>query len=503
MSEPEDDSDGEHSYDTPLTAPQTPHSLRPSDTKRLPCPYSDCKKAFNRQARLEEHLRSHTGDRIFKCTVAGCGKDFLRKGHLSRHIKSAHSNIRDYKCAYRGCDKTFSTGTRLRRHEEAHKGREKYQCTGYPNCSATFRKHDTLKRHVISYHEQKSPFSCTEIDSETGQPCDQGFETAEKLRQHKRSKHDRHRFCCVICLDVSHGLANLEDMPLDQQSLKPDCYFTTHRELQTHIAAVHPPTCHLCPVSFTTSKELSRHLELQHDIIDDTPSKARPQYLCNYPRCDRVFTKNGNLTVHVKTVHEKRRDFVCGETDVALPAELDSNVEVHGCGRDFTSKASLEEHVRTAHFGLVSRRTERQKKRRHESGDTFEDGTYEFQQPRARKTRKDKGVRKIPTLSTLLHNDSDSTKQPKFDIFADDEDSDSSDFLSGKVTMLGSQVFGVSNQQYSQSVSRATLADFVDRETQEENFAIADDANEDDELFSTLGQESRSRVPLDPLLFDQ
>ena len=162
LSVSEEEDDLSHSNDTPLTAPQTPRSIRPSDLKTISCSYKDCNKSFNRQARLEEHLRSHTNERPFKCRAPSCNKDFLRSNHLKRHQKSAHSDVRDYNCTWPGCSKSFSTGTRLRRHQEAHKGREKFQCQGYNNCIATFRKHDTLKRHIMAKHESLPPFSCQE-----------------------------------------------------------------------------------------------------------------------------------------------------------------------------------------------------------------------------------------------------------------------------------------------------------------------------------------------------
>jgi general transcription factor IIIA len=368
--------------DTPITAPQTPLS---SGRKTLHCPYEGCIKSFNRQARLTEHIRSHTNERPFQCPEDDCDKAFLRDSHLKHHIKSAHTNERDYPCTWANCDKKFATGTRLRRHEACHKTKEKYTCKGYEDCNESFRKHATLSRHILAVHEKKKPFPCTEIDEKTGQQCSSGFDTAEKLRSHQRSVHDQSRFVCMDCL------------PLGDE-METQVSFATYAQLQNHIAEVHPPTCPQCSLLCESEKDLRRHLELVHNMVDPEADKSKtPSFPCTYPNCDRSFTKKGNLNVHVKTVHEHRKDFVCGETELMLPLPEPQKQDpgqskpsvIMGCGRHFTSKATLEEHVRTAHLGMNSKRQERNKKRLAENAADADD-EYAESGGRAKKKRKTK-----------------------------------------------------------------------------------------------------------------
>ena len=344
--------------------PQTPRTPRyPSEAKTIHCPYEGCQKSFNRNARLQEHLRSHTGERPFNCEQ--CPKDFLRESHLKHHVKSAHTDERDYKCTWDNCDKSFATGTRLRRHQDAHKVKENYTCRGYEGCSMTFRKHDTLKRHIRVSHEGGVAFQCQHLAYGTDRKCGAAFETAEKLRNHERSKHDRSRFACTICKD--EGAINTA---VSQQSIS----FPTYAALQDHMTRVHPPVCTICDHSCKTSKELTRHLELAHGIlpvIEGVEEKPKKIFQCSYDGCGKQFSKSGNLLVHTRTVHEGRRDFVCGQTEVKLPdlstIDLES-LDLDGCGRDFTSKSSLEEHIRTTHLNMGSRRAERQKAKKRRRG---------------------------------------------------------------------------------------------------------------------------------------
>lgn len=425
--------------DTPASTPPSTTTRRRGE-KCLPCPWEDCQKTFNRQARLKEHLRSHTNTRPFKCPYVPCTKAFLRDSHLKHHVKSQHVKLRDHPCPIEGCDKSFVTATRLRRHIETHQDRDRFRCT-YENCEQTFRKQGTLDRHILSFHQNIKPFPCEEIDSVTGQPCVKAYDTAEKLRTHQRAKHDPTRYSCDDCKelnDIRRASGQLDQIVVAS--------FSTYGELQAHLKIVHPPTCPHCPTSFTTNKELTRHLEIQHGILPAVPSKKAASFPCTHG-CGKVFTKRGNLNVHVKTVHENTKAFVCGQTEIALPDdfECEDDVVVEGCNRGFTSKASLEEHVRTAHLGLESKRMIRNKKRK--ATQSFDDvqGTFI---PKKRKDRKDKGVKKTSAMDTLIRGP---PEQEDFlyygheDPVAGDLDNamilDDDNVLSGSMTMLGDQIY--------------------------------------------------------------
>ena len=389
------------------TTPTNPRKSRPSELKSIACPVQGCEKTFNRQARLDEHLNSHNNTRVHKCPHHDCDKDFLRETHLKRHIKSAHSEVRDYKCSWEDCDKSFATGTRLRRHEAAHEKKEIFRCKGYDGCNKTFRKHTTLNNHILLEHKQQKPFSCTEVNLRTGQTCESKFETAEKLKSHQRTKHDETRFSCDTCGKslaplLSDGL--IADYDGDGMSVVS---FSTFAELQQHNSNVHPPRCQMCSIVFVSNKELRTHKELVHGVLD---SEKRPAatFVCTEADCGRTFSKRGNLNVHVKTVHENRKDFICGETGTNALELIGSQgtigvkgtLEIEGCGHAFTSKASLQEHVRTAHLGLGSRRVERNRKKRNEKQMLAEEEMGELPQAKRRKSRKGQGKKSALTALT-------------------------------------------------------------------------------------------------------
>ncbi|KAI9040058.1 uncharacterized protein KD926_008621 [Aspergillus affinis] len=353
---------GDSLHDTPATPFSTTSTKYPSELKTHRCPFDGCSKAFNRPARLQEHLRSHNNERLFSCTHEDCDKTFLRASHLNHHIKSAHTGVRDYVCDRPGCGKNFVTGSRLRRHLAAHDGRDKYRCTEHPPCNETFRKHSTLQKHIMTCHLKQKPFQCPHVDATTGQKCSMAFDTAGHLRAHESRVHTDKRFTCAECSqqDCAEGTDLMSASSTDKPATGSlTVSFPTYALLQAHIKSVHPPQCPTCSITCSTSRELRRHLEVAHG---DVTIEDRKLFPCSVPGCDRSFTKKGNLTVHVRTVHEGERRFVCGETDLSASKKVLGWTGADGCGKRYGSKLALEEHIRTAHLGFQNAKAERRQR---------------------------------------------------------------------------------------------------------------------------------------------
>lgn len=351
----------------PVSSPAS--SLWPSRQKRHVCTVENCTKSFSRPARLMEHLRSHTNERLFQCEHEGCGKSYLRQSHLNHHVKSAHTKIRDYVCPKDGCGMSFATGTRLRRHISTHEGKEKFKCTGYPGCEETFRKHATLQRHITSVHLGLRPFPCQEAG------CSAAFDTAGHLRSHVAKMHGEARFTCTECIAAASTLVpaatsefdeGVDDelFPIFGADIGADidepeyATFQTYAELQDHMRLVHPPGCTLCGQVFASSREMRRHVDLNHPEISAV-SDNQPQYPCPYSSCPRTFNKKGNLNVHIRAVHEGEKRFVCGETDLSNSRKAPGWDGSGACGQRYGSRSALEEHVRTAHLGLLNTKAEK------------------------------------------------------------------------------------------------------------------------------------------------
>lgn len=138
-----------------------------------------------------------------------------------------------------------------------------------------------------------------------------------------------------------------------------DLSFASYAELQAHIKSVHPPECPHCSFRCETSRELRRHLEISHGEVS---LEDRRQFPCSVPGCGRSFTKKGNLTVHIRTVHDGEKRFVCGESDLSSSKKVVGWDGADACGKRYSSKIALEEHVRTTHMGLPSSKAERRER---------------------------------------------------------------------------------------------------------------------------------------------
>lgn len=78
----------------------------------------------------------------------------------------------------------------------------------------------------------------------------------------------------------------------------------------------------------------------------------RKTFICPELGCGRSFTRRGNMNVHINSIHAKKR-YVCGEVDVARLKNVGGWDGSYACGMASTTKANLEEHIRTTHMGLV------------------------------------------------------------------------------------------------------------------------------------------------------
>ena len=147
-----------------------------------------CGGRFRRKSHLEDHVRTHSGEKLFKCN--DCGKGFATSRTLRSHqntcqitpstTKSAETNV-NY------CDFFQTAQGSIRQSDMANKSPSHCQCTAWGTASS------------LSEHPHNS---CSEQHSRPCPDCVHGFRLVSDLQFHIALFHGgqkvySHCFFCV------------------------------------------------------------------------------------------------------------------------------------------------------------------------------------------------------------------------------------------------------------------------------------------------------------------
>ena len=286
----------------------------------------DCGKCLSTKQRLDIHIKNiHEGFKALKCEI--CGKLFSESIGLKRHIKGFHEHIKDEKCDE--CGYLFSTKGSLKKHiQNVHEGLRKYKCD---RCDMAYKVNRSLQDHKLYVHEgqEKKLHMC--------ESCGKSFTTDNSLKIHIQSEHEGQRdHKCDIC-GKSYSYKN---------------------QLKKHISTIHEGKRHICDSCgklLRSAISLENHIKYVHENQKDdkceycsTPfsflylrqhEKICPKntqkvgFICQ--KCKKSFSQNRTLKLHIKNVHEGRRDYKCGT-----------------CGKAFSNLSGMKKHRDTVHLGL-------------------------------------------------------------------------------------------------------------------------------------------------------
>lgn len=107
-----------------------------------------CDKRFDKKAVLAIHMQSHSDIKGFLCV--DCGTGFKGQSGLINHRKRVHLRVKNHKCVQ--CGREFYARKELEEHLRTHNGDKPFQC---PQCGKCFIRSAHLKRHIDNVHASK------------------------------------------------------------------------------------------------------------------------------------------------------------------------------------------------------------------------------------------------------------------------------------------------------------------------------------------------------------
>ncbi|XP_057558034.1 zinc finger protein 341 isoform X5 [Hippopotamus amphibius kiboko] len=370
-----------------------PEAAGKPKAQKLKCSY--CDKSFTKNFDLQQHIRSHTGEKPFQCIA--CGRAFAQKSNVKKHMQThkvwppgrsggtiSRNSVTvqvmalnpgrqededstglgqtlssapqpqalptageeegdkleakqvvlidsSYLCQL--CPSKFSTYFQLKSHMTQHKNEQVYKCV-VKSCAQTFPKLDTFLEHIKSHQEELS-YRCHLCGKDFPSLYDLGVhQYSHSLLPQHSPKKDSAVYKCVKCVNK----------------------YSTPEALEHHLqTATHNFPCPHCQKVFPCERYLRRHLPTHG---------SGGRFKCQV--CKKFFRREHYLKLHAH-IHSGEKPYQCSVCESAFNRKdkLKRHMLIHepfkkykcpfsthtGCSKEFNRPDKLKAHI-LSHSGM-------------------------------------------------------------------------------------------------------------------------------------------------------
>ncbi|KAL1249348.1 hypothetical protein QQF64_020353 [Cirrhinus molitorella] len=364
--------------------------------QKLKCNY--CDKVFTKNFDLQQHIRSHTGEKPFQCIV--CGRAFAQKSNVKKHMQThkvwpagVHSTASRMPITVRvlplnsgeNSQQTEEEGQEQAIEEQDAEVQEtqgsaegKQSCGTNQNkqiilvdssyqcqfCSAKFSTYFQLKSHMTQ-HKNEQVYRCVvKSCSQTFQKLDQFL---EHIHTHQEQLTYRCHQCSKVCLSLfdlrlhqySHSFCPQQNQRKETnyyRCMKCQSKYSTQEALEQHLLnATHNYPCPHCQKVFPCERYFRRHLST-HGVGG--------KYKCQI--CKKFFKTEHYLKLHTK-IHSGEKPYKCSVCEATFNRKdkVKRHMLIHepfkkykcpfrthvGCTKEFNRPDKLKAHI-LSHSGI-------------------------------------------------------------------------------------------------------------------------------------------------------
>uniref|UniRef100_A0A2A4J5C1 Protein krueppel n=1 Tax=Heliothis virescens TaxID=7102 RepID=A0A2A4J5C1_HELVI len=294
-------------------------------TGEKPFACDSCGARFNLKGTLKRHTITHHTQRERKFICETCGSSFFSKNDIITHIR-VHTDERPYSCSY--CGKAFRQIASMIRHKRMHTGEKPFSC---PICFKKFIDMSHMQRHQFVHSDEKN-FTC--------HLCSKSVKTRNALTAHMRiHSNEKHNICnyCGMTFSFKGNLQVHIRRIHSEKSGQCNVCLKTFSDLEAHMrkhTGEKPFVCKLCDQSFATKRSLSNHVGFKHENAS--------KFKCSIGECTKTFPTAMMLEFHLLKQHTNHTPYVC-----------------HHCSRGFFRMSDLSRHLKVSHMDTLESRRPR------------------------------------------------------------------------------------------------------------------------------------------------